>query len=622
MIDWNLQAEVDFGYSRTEAIGRDLGELIIPPDQREVHNRGMRYLETTGEGPILNCRIEVTAKHRSGREFPVELTVIPIVIEGARVFYSFIRDLSPSRRQQDLLRQAEEASREHESQLTLITDALPAFVAYVGKDLRYHFANASYEKAFGLPRDSIVGKPTREVLGDEAFKRGESYMRRALEGERARYETRLPGFGGEMLWIDTEYLPDFDPSGKVRGFVVLGHDITDRKKAEEATQESEALFRTLFEQTPFSTQLLTFNGRTLRVNSAWKKLWDVSDEFVESFILKEYNLLSDPQLRAKGVVPFILRALAGESVQVPPMLYDPAELGKPGRPRWVKAFIYPVRSDAGVRFQHIVLIHEDVTEQISAAADQKVLSDLYIHLTEATETGTLVEVATRQHAKRLRASRYWLCEIDDEAMKAVVHQDYAEGLPSLQGEYDLRAFGDEMVKIWRTGSVVRVDDVTSDSRTAAHAEVHLSHGIASFVTIPLHRGGKMVGGLNVSSQKARERMITELDLVRAVAENLWSAIEKARLYLKAQDAVRARDEFISICSHEIKTPVTSMKLQFQMAQRLMDRGDQRAFDPAETAKRIASTNRQLDRMTRLIDDMPTSRASPRGACIWTSSGRA
>jgi PAS domain S-box-containing protein len=79
--------------------------------------------------------------------------------------------------------------------------------------------------------------------------------------------------------------------------------------------------------------------------------------------------------------------------------------------------------------------------------------------------------------------------------------------------------------------------------------------------------------------------------------------ERKRAEEALRQAVQTRDEFISICSHELKTPITSMKLQFQMAERQLKRGDLRVFSEELVSKRIESTNRQLDRMTRLIEEM-------------------
>ncbi|MBI2951475.1 PAS domain S-box protein, partial [bacterium] len=76
--DWNRMAEVTFGWAREEAVGKPMAELIIPPQHREAHRKGLQRFLATGEGPVLNRRIEMTALHREGREFPVELTIWPI----------------------------------------------------------------------------------------------------------------------------------------------------------------------------------------------------------------------------------------------------------------------------------------------------------------------------------------------------------------------------------------------------------------------------------------------------------------------------------------------------------------------------------------------------------------
>ena len=68
---WNPQAEATFGWSGAEAVGRPLAELIVPEASRDAHERGRRRYLETGEGPLLDRRVEVTAVHRDGRRFPV-----------------------------------------------------------------------------------------------------------------------------------------------------------------------------------------------------------------------------------------------------------------------------------------------------------------------------------------------------------------------------------------------------------------------------------------------------------------------------------------------------------------------------------------------------------------------
>lgn len=92
--DWNPRAETIFGWSHEEAIGMTLFDSIIPPHHHEAHRLGLqRYLDV-GEGPILNRRIESSARDKQGREFPIELTVSPVRIGDALAFSGFIRDIT------------------------------------------------------------------------------------------------------------------------------------------------------------------------------------------------------------------------------------------------------------------------------------------------------------------------------------------------------------------------------------------------------------------------------------------------------------------------------------------------------------------------------------------------
>ena len=79
---WNPQAEKIFGWPRDEAIGRMLSETIIPLQYREAHEQGMKHFLATGKGSMLNSRIEISALHRDGHEFPVELSITPVQDSG------------------------------------------------------------------------------------------------------------------------------------------------------------------------------------------------------------------------------------------------------------------------------------------------------------------------------------------------------------------------------------------------------------------------------------------------------------------------------------------------------------------------------------------------------------
>ena len=108
--EWNQQAEVIFGYQREEAIGQLMSTLIIPHKYRQAHNEGMERFLATGEGPVLNNRIEIVALDKGGREFPIELSISSIKINGRYTFSAFMRDITDRKRAEEELITAKQAA--------------------------------------------------------------------------------------------------------------------------------------------------------------------------------------------------------------------------------------------------------------------------------------------------------------------------------------------------------------------------------------------------------------------------------------------------------------------------------------------------------------------------------
>lgn len=122
VLEWNPRAEEMFGWSRTEAVGRDLADTIIPPPMRAAHRAGMQRFLATGEGPVLNRRIEVTALHRDETQFPVELAVLPLELDNRFEFTAYLRDITERKRTEAALLEADRRKTE--------------FLAILGHELR------------------------------------------------------------------------------------------------------------------------------------------------------------------------------------------------------------------------------------------------------------------------------------------------------------------------------------------------------------------------------------------------------------------------------------------------------------------------------------------------------
>ena len=110
VVDWNAQAAATFGWTRGEALGQMLADLIIPETQRGAHAAGLRRYLETGEGPLLNRRLEVGALRRDGSEVPVELTITPLKLRQQHLFCAFIHDISTRKEAERALRVAKEAA--------------------------------------------------------------------------------------------------------------------------------------------------------------------------------------------------------------------------------------------------------------------------------------------------------------------------------------------------------------------------------------------------------------------------------------------------------------------------------------------------------------------------------
>ena len=97
VIEFNPAAEAMFGFAKHDVVGRELGELIVPPGLRNRHRAGMRRYLETGNPTILNRRLEMTALRKDGSEFPVELAITPIHGEGSPMFTAHVRDITERR---------------------------------------------------------------------------------------------------------------------------------------------------------------------------------------------------------------------------------------------------------------------------------------------------------------------------------------------------------------------------------------------------------------------------------------------------------------------------------------------------------------------------------------------
>jgi PAS domain S-box-containing protein len=161
----------------------------------------------------------------------------------------------------------------------------------------------------------------------------------------------------------------------------------------------------------------------------------------------------------------------------------------------------------------------------------------------------------------------------------------------------------------RTGKSELYPDISDvPSRATAENQAHLGWarelGPASAMIVPLTARTKTLGAITFISTRA-VRCYSKDDLIVAeeLARRAAIAIDNAKLYRDAQKAIRTRDEFFSIASHELKTPITALKMMIQVTQRSVNPEDGTVPSAAKLSKMLNTSVKQIERLSALVEDM-------------------
>jgi len=161
---WNAEAEKIFGWTQAEATGKKLSEIIIPLQYRAAHERGLRHYRDTGAGPMLGKRIEITALHRGGREFPVEMAITPAVIEGRVYFTAFISNIT-ERKEAELERQRQNMELFRVGRVAVMGELAASLAHEVNNPIGAMVANAGAGERL-IAAGKIETKEFKELLAD------------------------------------------------------------------------------------------------------------------------------------------------------------------------------------------------------------------------------------------------------------------------------------------------------------------------------------------------------------------------------------------------------------------------------------------------------------------------
>lgn len=218
----NLAGASMLGYERSHLLGKSFCQYLTKSSQPEFIDH-LKDVSQTKQVMARNLQLKVA------RGEPLDVRLESIVnsnlIDGQPTCRSVVIDVSLCKPvEQDITYQAQ--------QLRLITDAIPAYIAYVDRQERYQFTNKAYESWFQPALGKIVGRTVREVIGEEAYERVAHYIHQALAGVHVKFDVSAQHPDGSTIDVNVNYIPDFASDGSVLGYFVVNQNITEIRQRE------------------------------------------------------------------------------------------------------------------------------------------------------------------------------------------------------------------------------------------------------------------------------------------------------------------------------------------------------------------------------------------------------
>ncbi|WPB77984.1 response regulator [Archangium violaceum] len=528
--------------------------------------------------------------------------------------------------------QAELLAREHAALLEaavqrarlhgVFTQAPVAIALLQGPAHVYAYVNPLYLRLVGQ-RD-ILGRPAREAhpeidgqhvfeLMDHVFRTGEPVAGKAIP-------IHLEG-GRETAFFDFVYQPLRDGVGRVEGILVCACEVTTqmhaRLRAEElsaslrsqheALQKSEERFRSLMHAVSQIVWTTDAEGRVSADSPSWRSF---TGQPREKYLDGRYGWLEciHPEDRGRTVRRWV------EALRLRKVFEAEHRLRRhDGTYRTMSVRGVPVATEDG-QVREWVGIHIDITEQRRSEE-----SASFLARASAVLSSSLDYEATLAHVARLVVPTLadW-CAVDlltaDGGLErvAAAHRE-----PEMVGRvYEvLRHFeldwnaSHGLARVLRTGEPEWLSNVPESFFGAGARDEHqtrLLHelGLVSYLCVPLLSRGRILGALTlVYAREGQEYDEWTLRLAEDLARRAASSVDNARLFREAKEAVQVRDEFLSIASHELKTPLTPLRLKLHSLRRSARVAGDGAMDSRALLAHLDAAERQVARLSRLIDSL-------------------
>jgi two-component system, cell cycle sensor histidine kinase and response regulator CckA len=245
----NSQVEEQFGYTRTQLIGQKV-EVLVPERFRPNHHRHREGFAEHPKTRRMGAGLELYGRRRSGSEFPVEISLSPVSVDGGTIVLSAIRDVSDRKRIEQELRRANQelAERtdqqigEYRAKLALIIDSSQDAILAKALDGTITAWNRGAERIYGYKPEEVIGKSISMLVPDDRPDEIPDILRKVAQGERIEhYESVRITKDGRRLNVSISVSPLRDAKGEIVGASAIARDITDQRRAEDQLRHSQKM---------------------------------------------------------------------------------------------------------------------------------------------------------------------------------------------------------------------------------------------------------------------------------------------------------------------------------------------------------------------------------------------
>jgi PAS domain S-box-containing protein len=379
----NQQATKLYGYSREHLIGRVV-ESLIPARLRDRHRQHRENFFANPETKFMQV-LDIFAERSDGSEIPVDVSLSRLPIGSETFAISAVRDATERIRAEEL-KTTEAILRRSEGRFRLVADTAPVLIWQSGTDKLCTYFNKPWLDFTGRSMEQEFGNGWAEGVHPDDFQRClNTYTQSFDSREKFGMEYRLRRHDGEYRWVLDMGVPRFNEDGSFAGYIGIGVDVTDRKKAEQALEQKnralgeqtallqsrEELLKIFVKHVPAAVAMLDRDMRYLQVSDRWRS--DYLPGRAQILGRSHYELFPDMPERWREVHR---RALQGETLRADEDRWD----GQDGT-HWARWEVRPWRAADGT-VGGILILAEDITRRKQM---EEALSDMSRKLIESQE---------------------------------------------------------------------------------------------------------------------------------------------------------------------------------------------------------------------------------------------